>query len=306
MTSNGGVVVAVVKSDVVADTKRRSVVEVDNAGTISSALLVAEDQNRAWLRTSDDAFLVCTLDVGTEREERLVEWVAVALKLGIGVAVLSAVAVQVVGRRDLDMVLVVFSIDGSGGDHGFLSLKVREAWVHPGWVDVVSTGPLGCDGWNFDASVVLRVDFTTSWAVDLLKEVVDAQLLNDGTVFGAASVAEGCQNTALLLEDAAFTCDASGADGCEALILNMALTHGHLELTHEGGGIAVLADAETDVELILDWSVGADVRDSDGIDSVGDSKWDDRRVASDGRRVASDGNSSGDDGGDAEQLRDGQ
>ena len=57
MTSNGGVVVAVVKSDVVADTKSRSVVEVDNAGTVSSALLVAEDQNRAWLRTSDDAVI---------------------------------------------------------------------------------------------------------------------------------------------------------------------------------------------------------------------------------------------------------
>lgn len=56
-----------------ADTERGSVVEVDNAGTVSAALLVTENQNLTWLRTSNNAVLFCTLDGGRERKERLVE-----------------------------------------------------------------------------------------------------------------------------------------------------------------------------------------------------------------------------------------
>lgn len=64
VTSDGSdKVVAVVKSDVVANTESGSVVEVDNFSTVLLALVVAEDKNRAWLRASDFA-VACTLDGG--------------------------------------------------------------------------------------------------------------------------------------------------------------------------------------------------------------------------------------------------
>jgi hypothetical protein len=64
--------------------------------------------------------------------------VAVTLNLGVGVAVLSAVAVEVVGRSDSNMVSVVFSIERSGGDGQIVLFVVR--WKNlPSGVDVGST-----------------------------------------------------------------------------------------------------------------------------------------------------------------------
>lgn len=112
VTSDGSdQVVAVVKSDVVADTESGSVVEVDNFSTVLLALVVAEDKNRAWLRASDGAFVCTLLDGGRERQERLLEGVAVTLKLGVSVAVHDAVAVGTIGRGDSDMVTGEFSVD---------------------------------------------------------------------------------------------------------------------------------------------------------------------------------------------------
>jgi len=73
VTGNGGDILAVVERHIVTDAERGSVVEVDNAGTVFAALLVAEDKNSAWLRAFEDAVVTCTLDGGREREERLVE-----------------------------------------------------------------------------------------------------------------------------------------------------------------------------------------------------------------------------------------
>lgn len=97
-----------------ADAKRGSVVEIDNAGSVSFALLVTENQNLTWLRASNDAALVCTFDGGSEREERLVEWMTVTLKLGVRIAVLCGVAVEVVSRSNGDVVLAVCRINESG------------------------------------------------------------------------------------------------------------------------------------------------------------------------------------------------
>ena len=55
--------VAVVKSDIVANTKSAGVVEVDDFSAVLLAVHVAEDENRAWLRASDFA-VACTLDGG--------------------------------------------------------------------------------------------------------------------------------------------------------------------------------------------------------------------------------------------------
>jgi hypothetical protein len=138
VTSDGSGVLAVVEGDVVADAESRSVVEVDNLGTISAAHLVAESQYRAWLRASDLAVFAGTLDGGLERGERLVERVAVTMNLGIGVAVLSAVTVEVIGRSNSDVVFVVFSIERSGGD-GQVVLFVERWKGLPSGVDVGST-----------------------------------------------------------------------------------------------------------------------------------------------------------------------
>lgn len=73
MAGERGDILAVVKRNIVADTQRGSVEKVDNGGTILSALVVAENQNLTWLRTDKDAVLLCTLDVGSERKEGLVE-----------------------------------------------------------------------------------------------------------------------------------------------------------------------------------------------------------------------------------------
>lgn len=73
MTSDGSMILAVVESDVVADAESRSVVEVDNLGTISSAHLVAERQNRAWIGASKLAVSICAVDGCLERRKRLVE-----------------------------------------------------------------------------------------------------------------------------------------------------------------------------------------------------------------------------------------
>lgn len=64
VTSDGSAkFVAVVKSDVVANTESTSVVEVDDLSTVLLAVIVAEDKNRAWLRASDFA-VTCTPDGG--------------------------------------------------------------------------------------------------------------------------------------------------------------------------------------------------------------------------------------------------
>ena len=73
VASNGGDILAVVKGNIVADAERGSVEEVDNAGTVSSAFVVAENQNLTWLRASKDAVLAGTLDTGRERKETVVE-----------------------------------------------------------------------------------------------------------------------------------------------------------------------------------------------------------------------------------------
>lgn len=73
MTSDSSGVLAVVEGDVVADAESRSVIEVDDLGTISAALLVAENQDRAWLRASDLAVSSCAMDGCLERRERLLE-----------------------------------------------------------------------------------------------------------------------------------------------------------------------------------------------------------------------------------------
>ena len=79
-------------------------------------------------------------------------------------------------------------------------------------------------------------------------------------------------------------------------------------LTVEGSDVAVLAGAETDVNLVVegDWDTRNLGDNGDRGDSGSGSATGGREVADDGRRFASDGNSSSDDGGDAEELHDGQ
>jgi hypothetical protein len=298
VTGDGSGVLAVVESNVVTDAERRSAVEVDNAGTISLALLVAEDQNRAWLRASDLAVVVCTLDGGGEREERLVERVTVTLNLGVSVAVLGTVAVEVVGRNNGDVVLAVLNIDRSSRD-GQVVIRLRHVLgvvserVGPGLVDGVSTSPQDCTSW--DAVLEVLVHGVDLKAVFSEGSVVQGEVGNDGTVGLAVDVAEGCHDTTLFLEQAISSFDDSGAKSGEVAIVEVAGVLAHPELGIEAVGAAVLAGAQADEDFVhgRNWT-----RVKWGGNGSGSRR--------DGRRVASDGNGSGDGGGDAEELCDGQ
>lgn len=136
--------------------------------------------------------------------------------------------------------------------------------------------------------------------------------MSDGTTSDTVVVSEGCQNTTILAIDAEFlgrdAKDDSGAKSCEGKILAVALVLNQVLFTVEGGDVAVVADAKTDVDLVQegDWdtrnSGDKRHRGTSGSASVRDG----RRLSSDGGSFAIDGNGSSDDGGDAEQLHDGQ
>jgi hypothetical protein len=314
VTGDGSSVLAVVESNVVTDAERRSAVEVDDAGTVPSALLVAEDQNRAWLRASDLAVVVCTLDGSRERKERLVERVAVTLNLGVSVAVLGTVAVEVVGRNNGDVVPAVLNADRSGGD-GQVVLVTDER-VHPGWIDVSSTSPLHRTSWDTLGSghgeefetgrgvgceqVVGLFDENCGIVVKLV------EVLGDGTVVGAVGVAEGCQDTTEVFpEESIVSFDESGTQSCEGGVGAETLVGVQEVITAEGGDVAVLAVTVADVDLVPlgGWS-RPEVKGLSGASGRGSGR-DGRTVASDGDS-SSDGNGSGDGGRDAEELCDGQ
>ena len=73
VSRDGSDIFAVVERHIVADAERGSVVEIDNGGTVSAALVVAEDENSAWLSGSDPGIVTCMLNGGSEREERMSE-----------------------------------------------------------------------------------------------------------------------------------------------------------------------------------------------------------------------------------------
>lgn len=85
---------------------------------------------------------------------------AATVNLGVSVAVLSAVAVEVVSRSDSDVVSAVLDIDGSGGDGKVVLLVTGAERVDPVLLDRVSTSPhdrASCDALR----ARLGVDFGT-------------------------------------------------------------------------------------------------------------------------------------------------
>ena len=267
-----------------------------------------------------------------------------ALNLGVGVAVLSTVAVEIVGRSDRDMVLVACGINRSGGDGKIVLiikvvLIIRVERIDPVLVDAVSTDPLDRASWDalnsrlgVDLNAGLgRQGHVLEWVFFVvtlgIAAVQSSEILKDGTTRSTVVVGKGNQDTTITGQVIAsdvghHASDDSGADSREGLILAEAHVLMDVVLTVEGGHVAVLAVTETDVDLVHegDWDVGKfgdnGERGGSGSEGVRNGRShardgrslarDGRSLARDGRSLASDGDSSGDDGGDAEQLRDGQ
>jgi len=130
------------------------------------------------------------------------------LMLGIGVAVLSSVAIETISRSNSDAVVVAFGINGSGGDGHVIRADV----VGPVAVDQRSASPLDRATWNTLSSVhdvglntgLLTVDVVVFFRVGEVVGHFEVEVLDDVAISGAVGVAEGCHDTTnvfLLVDD---------------------------------------------------------------------------------------------------------
>lgn len=151
-------------------------------------------------------------------------------------------------------------------------MRIGIEWIGPGLVDLISTDP-HCRVSLDAVTIALHVELGTVWLFQEAGRLIELYLRfllvrkcvgvlrDDGTVSGAVDIAEGDQDTAVELGKGHQRClNESGTNGCEGLILAVALVDVHVVLTVKGGNAAVLADTEGDVNCVegSDWDVRND------------------------------------------------
>ena len=250
--------------------------------------------------------------------------------LGIGVATLGVDAVETIGRSDSDAVVAAFGIDGSVEERQVVLKVVIAEWVNPCGIDQVSASPhqrASEQGNGGGHGVWFETGLGDLWAAFNVRVVVRfREVLDNGAIFLAGEVGEGCHDTThVCVENADVSWDHLGTQSSEGNAEAVAPGNVQLVSVIEGGIVAEHAVTKVDDELVVhvvweeagdvEMTIINDVEGLSGLIDIGgrkmgrDGRWvagDGRRVAGDGRRVAGGGNSSGDDGGDAKQLHDGQ